>query len=192
MSAQTRSAMEPGYPLTSKRRRLPEEGSIEVFVADEQSSHRVDGTRWQKLAKRVLAVEGLRGDAELSLLFVDEAAMTELNKRFMGHDEPTDVLAFPLEDDLVGAGRWPDNGPTGPASNRVEVEEAPLLPGDVVVCPAVAAANAPSHAGTYDDEIALLVVHGILHVLGMDHADPDEAATMQAKERSLLERFNKP
>ena len=192
MSAQTRSAMEPGYPLTSKRRRLPEEGSIEVFVADEQSSHRVDGTRWQKLAKRVLAVEGLRGDAELSLLFVDEAAMTELNKRFMGHDEPTDVLAFPLEDDLVGAGRWPDNGPTGPASNRVEVEEAPLLLGDVVVCPAVAAANAPSHAGTYDDEIALLVVHGILHVLGMDHADPDEAATMQAKERSLLERFNKP
>src|SRR5215468_4115055 len=119
MSAQTRSAMEPGYPLTSKRRRLPEEGSIEVFVADEQSSHRVDGTRWQKMAKRVLAVEGLRGDAELSLLFVDEAAMTELNKRFMGHDEPTDVLAFPLEDDLVGAGRWPDNGPTGPASNRV-------------------------------------------------------------------------
>jgi probable rRNA maturation factor len=181
--------MEPGYPLTSKRRRLPEEGSIEVFVADEQSSHPVDGTRWQKLAKNVLAAEGLRGDAELSLLFVDEVAMTELNKRFMGHDGPTDVLAFPLEDDLVGAGRWPDNGPTGPASNRAEVEEAPLLLGDVVVCPTVAAANTPSHAGTYDDEIALLVVHGILHVLGMDHADPEEAATMQAKERSLLERF---
>jgi probable rRNA maturation factor len=163
-----------------------------VFVADEQSSHPVDGTRWQKLAANVLAAEGLRGDAELSLLFVDESAMTELNKRFMGHDGPTDVLAFPLEDDLVGAGRWPDNGPTGPASNRAEVEEAPLLLGDVVVCPAVAATNAPSHAGTYDDEIALLVVHGILHVLGMDHADPEEAATMQAKERSLLERFHEP
>jgi probable rRNA maturation factor len=184
--------MEPGYPLTSKRRRFPEEGAVEVFVADEQSSHPVDGTRWQKLAENVLAAEGLRGDAELSLLFIDELAMTELNKRFMGHDAPTDVLAFPLEDDLVGAGRWPDNGPTGPASNRVEVEEAPLLLGDVVVCPSVAAANAPSHAGTYDDEIALLVVHGILHVLGMDHADADEAATMQAKERSLLERFHEP
>ena len=60
------------------------------------------------------------------------------------------------------------------------------------MCPSVAAANAPSHAGTYDDEIALLVVHGILHVLGMDHADPEEAATMQAKERSLLERFHQP
>ena len=182
--------MEPGYPLTSKRRRLPDEGTIEVFVADEQSSQPVDGARWQKLAENVLAAEGIRGDAELSLLFVDASTMAELNKRFLGEDSPTDVLAFPLDDDLVGAGRWPDNGPTGPASNRVEVEEAPLLLGDVVVCPSVAATNAPFHAGTYDDEIALLVVHGILHVLGMDHADPDEAAAMQAKERSLLERFH--
>jgi len=185
--------VEPGYPLTSKRRRLPEEGSVEVFVADEQSrgsSQAVDGPRWQKLAENVLRAEGIRGEAELSLLFVDESTMTELNKRFMGQDAPTDVLAFPLDDDLVGAGRWPDNGPTGPASNRIEVEEAPLLLGDVVVCPSVAAANAPSHAGTYDDEIALLVVHGILHVLGMDHADPEATTVMQAKERSLLERFH--
>src|SRR3954451_13960939 len=144
--------MEPGYPLTSKRRRLPEEGAVAVFVADEQSLHPVDGARWQALAEKVLAAEGIRGDAELSLLFVDELAMTELNKRFMGHDSPSDVLAFPLEDDLVGAGRSPDDRATGAASNRVEVEEAPLLLGAVVVCPAVPAASAPSHAGTYDDE----------------------------------------
>jgi probable rRNA maturation factor len=143
------------------------------------------------LAEEVLDAEGIRGDAELSLLFVDEMTMSELNKRFMGEDGPTDVLAFPLEEDLVGAGRWPDNGPTGPQSNRAELEEAPLLLGDVVVCPSVASSNAPTHAGTYDDELALLVVHGILHVLGMDHADPEEAEVMQAKERSLLERFYK-
>jgi probable rRNA maturation factor len=71
-------------------------------------------------------------------------------------------------------------------------EPEPTLLGDVVICPDVAAANAPGHAGTYDDEIALLLVHGILHVLGMDHADPDEEREMQAKERSLLERFHKP
>jgi probable rRNA maturation factor len=181
---------EPGYPLTSKRRRLPDEGTVEVFVADEQSAQPVDGARWQRLAENVLGAEGIRGDAELSLLFVDEATMGELNKRFMGQDGPTDVLAFPLEDDLIGAGRWPDNGPTGPASNRAEIEEAPLLLGDVVVCPAVAASNAPAHAGTYEDEVALLVVHGILHVLGMDHVEPEEASVMQAKERSLLERFH--
>jgi probable rRNA maturation factor len=181
---------EPGYPLTSKRKRVPDEGAVEVFVADEQSDHPVDGARWQRLAEQVLDAEGIRGEAELSLLFVDPQTMTELNRRFMGENSATDVLAFPLEDDLIGAGRWPDNGPTGPASNRAEIEEAPLLLGDVVVCPSVAATNAPDHAGNYDDELALLVVHGILHVLGMDHADPDEASAMQAKERALLERFH--
>ena len=81
------------------------------------------------------------------------------------------------------------NGSTvGP--DREPPTEVPLLLGDVVVCPAVAARNAPTHAGTYDDEIALLVVHGILHVLGMDHAEADEAAAMQARERDLLGRFH--
>ena len=50
--------------------------------------------------------------------------------------------------------------------------------------------QAPEHAGSYEDEVALLVVHGVLHVLGMDHADPEEAATMQARERDLLDRFH--
>ena len=54
-----------------------------------------------------------------------------------------------------------------------------------------AARNAPGHAGTYDDELALLLVHGILHVLGHDHAEPDETAAMQARERDLLERFHR-
>jgi len=62
----------------------------------------------------------------------------------------------------------------------------------VVVCPAVAARNAPDHAGTYDDEMALLVVHGILHILGMDHVENEEAEAMEQRERELLERFHKP
>jgi probable rRNA maturation factor len=183
---------DPTYPLTSKRRRLPDEGVLEVFVANEQADQPVDSARWQLLAQRVLDAEGIRGDAELSLLFVNEATIAELNERFMGIAEPTDVLAFPLEDDAATSGRWPDNGPTGPSGHRDDTGEPPLLLGDVVVCPTVAAANAPTHAGTYDDELALLVVHGILHVLGMDHGDPEEEAEMQAKERSLLERFHKP
>lgn len=187
----------PGtFPLVSKRRRLPEEGTLEVFVADEQTAEPVDTARWARLAEKVLGAEGIRGAAELSLLFVDETAIADLNQRFMGHEGPTDVLSFPLEDDLVTAGRWPDSSTSGPAANRSEPSDMPLLLGDVVICPAVAARNAPAHkgdhhGGTYDDEIALLVVHGILHVLGMDHAEPDETAAMQAKERDLLDRFHR-
>jgi probable rRNA maturation factor len=64
-----------------------------------------------------------------------------------------------------------------------------MVLGDVVVCPAVAARQAPEHAGTTDAELALLVVHGVLHLLNYDHAEDDEAAVMQRRERELLDRF---
>ena len=59
-----------------------------------------------------------------------------------------------------------------------------------MICPSYAAEQAPNHAGTYEDELALLIVHGVLHILGMDHAEPDEQAAMQAAERELLARFH--
>ena len=184
-------ADDPPFPLTSKRRRLPDEGTLDVFVTDEQTEHAVDVEQWVRLAESVLFAEGIRGEAELSVRFVDEATMSDLNVRSMESEGPTDVLAFPLEDDLVGIGRWPDNGTTGPTdpSSRGAAIDMPLLLGDVVICPAVAARNAPEHAGTYDDELALLLVHGILHVLGMDHAFDEEANAMRAKEQDLLARF---
>ena len=70
--------------------------------------------------------------------------------------------------------------------------EPMVLLGDVVICPAVAAKNAPEHAGTLDDELALLLVHGLLHLMGMDHEEPDEAEVMEAKERQLLARHHAP
>ena len=165
--------------------------SLEVFAADEQSDEPVDTARWMRLARQVLTAEGVKGDAELSMLFVDEAAMSELNKRFLGKDGPTDVLAFPIDDDVVESGRSPDSGGSGPGSGeRAEPSEVPTVLGDLVLCPAVALRNAPDHAGTYDDEMALLVVHGILHLLGMDHADDDEAKVMEQRERELLARFH--
>ena len=69
-----------------------------------------------------------------------------------------------------------------------EPEDVPVLLGDIVICPAVAFRNAPEHAGNYDDEVALLVVHGLLHLMGMDHQEDDEAEEMEAKERELLSR----
>src|SRR4030095_14524777 len=130
-------------------------------------------------------------ECELSLLFVDEPTIAELNARFMDADGPTDVLAFPIDDPVV-AGRWPDAGTAGPDRDDPEPGDLPLLLGEVVVCPKVARRQAPEHAGSYDDEMALLVVHGVLHVLGHDHAEPDETAVMQARERALLDEFHHP
>jgi len=179
----------PPMPMMSRQRRPPAEGEVEVFGVDEQDDHPVELARWVDLASAVLRDSGVRGEAEMSLLFVDEAVMAQLNKRFMDADGPTDVLAFPI-DDPIDPGRWPDAGSTGPDREPAEVGELPMLLGDVVVCPAVAARQAPEHAGSYDDELALLVVHGVLHVLGMDHADPEEQAQMQARERELLDRHH--
>jgi probable rRNA maturation factor len=161
--------------------------AVEVFAADEQNDHPVDTLRWVHLAEAVLEEEGLSGDAELSVLFVDEPAIAELNSRFLGKEGPTDVLAFPIDEEPVESGRSPDSGGTGPGMPS-EPEDVPVLLGDIVICPAVAFRNAPEHAGNYDDEVALLVVHGLLHLMGMDHQEDDEAEEMEAKERELLSR----
>ena len=159
------------------------DADLEVFVADEQSAEPVDAVHLVELARNVLDAQGVRGDAEVSLLFVDEPAMAELNRRFLGKEGPTDVLSFPIDDDVVELGaRAVDSLGPGPV-NDIQPSDAPALLGDVVVCPAVARRNAPGHAGTYGDEMALLVVHGILHLLGMDHEDDQEAEAMERRER---------
>ncbi|HTW09655.1 MAG TPA: rRNA maturation RNase YbeY [Acidimicrobiales bacterium] len=165
--------------------------AVEVFAADEQSDHPVDTLRWARLAEAVVAEEQLAGDAELSVLFVDERSIAELNSHFLGKDEPTDVLAFPIDEEPVESGRSPDSGGTGPGM-PAEPEDMPVLLGDIVICPAVAFRNAPEHAGTYEDEMALLLVHGLLHLMGMDHDEDEEAEEMEAKERELLARHYAP
>jgi probable rRNA maturation factor len=126
----------------------------------------------------------------MALLFVSREAIHEMNRVHMGVDGPTDVLAFPI--DLVDNSRA--TGPTArsatPVLARVDAGELPLLVGDVVVCPDVAREQAPNHAGTLDDEIALLVTHGVLHVLGYDHDTDANANKMRSRERALLEQLH--
>ena len=100
--------------------------------------------------------------------------MTELNVAHMNKEGPTDVLAFPLEH--LAPGKHPvftDGGP-------------PPFLGDVFICPAVVAGNADREQVPFDDEMALMVVHGILHLLGYDHAVDAEAEHMEQRERELL------
>ncbi len=181
---------DPPRPRLGRPPRVGGDGEPEVLCIDEQTDVPVDLLRWQRLALAVLADEGVRGLAELSVMFISEPDMAELNELHMGKPGPTDVLAFPIDahdvTDIVaptGASRGPDRAPVDPG-------DLPLLLGDVVICPTVAAAQAPDHAGTLDDEFALLVVHGILHVLGHDHAEADEAVVMRARERDILERHH--
>jgi probable rRNA maturation factor len=154
--------------------------SATVFGYDEQLAVPVDLDRWVALAERVLASEGI-AVGELTLAFVDEADMAELNEEHMGETYATDVLSFPLDADAASAVGELHEG---------NGDAAPVLLGDVVVCPSVALANAPEHAGTVDDELALLIVHGVLHLLGHDHAEPTDTTQMQARERTLLEQLH--
>jgi len=162
--------------------------AVDVYAADEQADAPVELERWSALARAVLAERGIKGDAEVSLLFVDELAIAALNQQFLGREGPTDMLAFPIEDDPAPSGRSPDLGGTGPGS---DASDDPLvLLGDVVICPAVALRNAADHGVRPEDEMALLVVHGLLHLLGMDHQENGEAERMEALERTLLAKHH--
>jgi probable rRNA maturation factor len=163
-------------------------GAVRVFGADEQTAVTVDVLRWIRLAQLVLDEERVPPDAEVSVLFVGEETITDLNERFLDGDGPTDVLAFPLDDEPLPAARYPDDGGRGPGT-PADDDEPPLVLGDVLVCPAVALRQADERGRPLDDELALLVVHGVLHLLDYDHAEVDEAVRMRRREHELLERF---
>lgn len=151
------------------------EGPASVYVVDEQSPP-VDAERLRRLAAHVLAACEVAQPAELSLRLVERDEIRELNEGYLHGSGPTDVLAFPLD--------APDEAAFGP-----HVPDQPALLGDVVVCPAVAADQAGERDEDRAGELELLVVHGILHLLGHDHAEPDERSRMFALTDRLLADF---
>lgn len=170
-------------------------GDDGVLIADRQHDVRLDQGRYRALVRQVLDAEGVPPGTETAVTFVGRDEMAELNQAHMGHAGPTDVLAFPL--DLVRGPRAPGGSSAGArldADPQANPEPAgPALAGDIVVCPAVAVVNAPAgagsrpgHDGSVTAEIDLLVVHGVLHLLGMDHAEPADAAAMRARETEHL------
>jgi probable rRNA maturation factor len=182
---------EGGRPRLGGRRLIGGDGEPEVFCADEQSEVPIDVARWQSLAERVLVAEGVRGGAELTVLFVGRDEIAELNESYLGKSGPTDVLSFPIDGgDIVEVIASPSAQSRGPDRAPLDPGDMPLMLGDVVICPEVARDQAPDHAGTLDDELALLLVHGILHVLGHDHAEPEETARMRGREMALLSELH--
>ena len=134
----------------------------------------VDEAEFAALGGFVLRQMNVAPDAELAILFVDEAAMEDLHLKWMDEPGPTDVLSFPMDELRPGT---PDT-PT-PAG----------LLGDIVVCPSVAAQQAKKAGHSAEEEMLLLTTHGILHLLGYDHAEPEEEKEMFALQRNLLLTF---
>jgi probable rRNA maturation factor len=143
---------------------------VAVFLSDEQALD-VDGDDLVRLARHVVAEQGVPEDMELSLLLVDEQTISALNLQHMGKEGPTDVLAFPIDE--------PGESPPG----------APAILGDVVLCPSVAREQAPGSGRGAQEELRLLTVHGILHLLGMDHADTAQERRMFGLTDELLASY---
>ncbi len=145
--------------------------TIEV---NNETDTQIDEAEFAALARYVLDEMRVHPLSDLSILFVDVDAMTDLHLRWMNEPGPTDVLSFPMDE--LRPGR--DDEPAGPGQL-----------GDIVLCPPVAAAQARAAGHSTAEEMLLLTTHGILHLLGYDHAEPDEEKEMFALQRGLLLTF---
>ena len=146
---------------------------MSIEIANESGAE-VDETALARLAAYVLTEMGVNPLAELSVLLVDENYMTSLHQRWMGEPGPTDVLAFPMDELETSRGKDDEDEPT-----------AALL-GDVVLCPSVAARQAVTAGHSAEAELHLLATHGVLHLLGYDHGEPEEERQMFALQARLL------
>jgi probable rRNA maturation factor len=149
---------------------------VSIEVANE-SGVDVDEVRLCTLAGFVLEQMRIHPLAELSILLVDVEAMEQLHVQWMEEPGPTDVLAFPMD----------ELRPT-----KEDEEPHPGLLGDVVVCPAVAETQAREAGHSTAAEIELLTTHGILHLLGYDHAEPEDREEMFGLQRDLLAAWAVP
>ena len=148
---------------------------MSIEVANE-SGVEVDEPSLVSVSRFALGEMGINPLAELSVLLMDVEAMTELHIKWMDEPGPTDVMSFPMDE--LDTARGPD-----------DTEAAPALLGDVVLCPVVAAEQAATAGHTLDDELHLLTVHGILHLLGYDHVEPAEEREMFRLQNDLLDAW---
>jgi probable rRNA maturation factor len=141
---------------------------LRVKIASPQETVPLDRARLREVAKAVLEGEGIAA-ASISLAFVDNATIHRLNKQFLGHDEPTDVISFPL---------------SGPGAKTLE--------GELVIGAEVARAQAAERGHDEQAELALYVIHGLLHLCGFDDTTAAAARRMRERERHYLQRLGLP
>lgn len=145
-----------------------------MIEINNESAIDVDETVLQRLTDHNLAQLHVSPDAELAIVLVDEGAMEALHVQWMDEPGPTDVLSFPMDELRPGT----EDRPTPPG-----------LLGDIVLCPQVAESQAQTAGHTLMDELILLTTHGLLHLLGYDHAEPDEEREMFGLQKELIAAF---
>jgi len=146
--------------------------SIEI---NNESAIPVDEAALQRLAIYALDQLHVHPDAELAIVCVDEAAMEQLHVQWMDEPGPTDVLSFPMDE--LRPGTEDQQTPAG-------------LLGDIVLCPQVAIGQAETAGHSTLDELLLLTTHGLLHLLGFDHAEPEDEKVMFGIQRDILLGFH--
>ncbi len=148
---------------------------MEICIEDARQSS-LDHVWVSSIAHLVLKGEKVPLNTELGIRLVEDEEMAQHNHRFLGKDGPTDVIALPLV--------APDTG--YPANPEGRGDEVPYGLGDVIIAPDYVRRQADTVGVAYEAEMALMVVHGILHLIGYDHSTDGEAAVMEAREGALL------
>ena len=147
---------------------------MSVEVLNESGEADVNEEMLIDVCSYALTAMDVHPDAEATITLVDEPTMADLHVRWMDLDGPTDVMSFPMDELTPGSGR-PDAQPFGPA-----------MLGDIILCPAYARKQADMAEHDVAHELALLTVHGVLHLLGYDHVAPDDEREMFALQTELL------
>lgn len=145
--------------------------SIEV---NNETDYDIPLAEVEKLCRHVLDTMFLHPTTEVSVVFIDETAMSDLHVEWMDLEGPTDVMSFPMDELRPGTQNKPS--------------ESGLL-GDIAICPPVAQEQAAKGGHSFADEILLLTTHGLLHLMGYDHEEAAEKAEMFGIQRQLLEAF---
>jgi len=140
---------------------------MEVIISN-NSGIALDVGFFQELAENILSFEKIGTDAELSVVLVDKDEIQNLNAKYRRINTPTDVLSFPQSQDDF---------------------EGPCLLGDVVISPQVAEDQAVKYQHSFEKEMVILLIHGILHLIGFDHEESEEKEEMQKREEEILNRL---
>lgn len=145
-----------------------------MIEINNESAIAIDETVLLRLTDHNLAQLNVSPDADVAIVLVDEGAMEALHVQWMDEPGPTDVLSFPMDELRPGT---------------IDRPTPPGLLGDIVLCPQVAEGQAATAGHALMDELILLTTHGLLHLLGFDHAEPDEEREMFGLQRELILSF---